>query len=110
MKVKKQTVSKKAMIAFIMVGPTLFWLAAFLVFPLIYAVGISFMEKGRYGGVEFILTLKNYMDMWNPIYFKVAAQSVKLAFHTSIICLLVAYPFAFILTRVSENPDPYVCC
>ena len=46
-----------------MVGPTAMWLLLFLLIPMVYVVYISFCTKGVYGGVQNILTLKNYADI-----------------------------------------------
>ncbi|MBE5851439.1 MAG: ABC transporter permease subunit [Lachnospiraceae bacterium] len=86
-----------------LVGPLSFWLVLFLALPLIYVVLISFMNKGTYGGIDWTFTLKNYIDLWNPSYGKVIWKSIALAFNTSLICLLISYPFSFILSWVQEK-------
>lgn len=75
----------------------------FLALPLIYVVVISFLEKGVYGGVQMIFTLENYTALWNPTYGRVIWRSIVLAFWTSLICLLISYPFSFILSRFSKK-------
>lgn len=86
-----------------LVGPLALWLLFFLALPLLYVILISFLEKGTYGGVRMVLTLKNYIDLWNPSYGKVIWKSIVLAFYTSVICLLICYPFSFILSRIKEK-------
>lgn len=85
------------------VGPLYLWMVLFLALPLIYVVAISFLEKGTYGGVQMIFTLKNYTALWNPTYGKVIWRSIVLAFCTSLICLLISYPFSFIISRYSKK-------
>ncbi|MFV0528871.1 MAG: ABC transporter permease [Lachnospiraceae bacterium] len=86
-----------------MVGPISVWLMAFLALPLLYVIAISFMNKGAYGGVELGFTLKNYADILNPTYAKVAWKSLLLAFNTSWICLLIGYPFAYFISKMSSR-------
>jgi spermidine/putrescine transport system permease protein len=86
-----------------MVGPTAGWLFAFLVLPLIYAVAMSFAKSGIYGGIVWEFSVANYADMCNPIYFRVAVKSLKLAFDTSLWCLIISYPFAYILSKISNK-------
>lgn len=85
------------------VGPLYLWMVLFLALPLVYVVVISFLEKGTYGGVQMIFTLKNYTALWNPTYGKVIWRSIVLAFWTSLICLIISYPFSFIISRFSRK-------
>ena len=86
-----------------LVGPLFVWMVLFLALPLLYVIVISMLEKGTYGGVQMIFTLKNYTALWNPTYGKVIWRSIVLAFWTSLICLLISYPFSFILSRFSKK-------
>lgn len=86
-----------------LVGPLFLWMVLFLALPLLYVVVISFLEKGAYGGVQMIFTLKNYTALWNPTYGKVIWRSIVLAFWTSLICLLISYPFSFILSKFDKK-------
>jgi spermidine/putrescine transport system permease protein len=88
---------------FSLVGPLFLWMLLFLALPLVYVIIISFLEKGIYGGVQMIFTLENYTALWNPTYGKVIWRSIVLAFWTSLICLLISYPFAFILSKFSKK-------
>jgi spermidine/putrescine transport system permease protein len=86
-----------------MVGPTAIWLFLFLLLPLIYVVAMSFMTKGLFGGVQMKFTLDNYKDIFSALYLKVSWKSIVMAFETSIICLVIAYPFAYLLCKVPSR-------
>lgn len=86
-----------------MVGPTALWLLLFLLIPMIYVLIISFLTKGAYGGVDMIGTLNNYKDIFDPLYLKVSGKSVLMAFEVSLVCLLISYPFAYILCKIPEK-------
>ena len=49
----------------VMIGPTVLWLLAFLLAPLIIVVGISFLTKNAHGGVNMPVTLEAYKSMAN---------------------------------------------
>ncbi|MCQ2558323.1 MAG: ABC transporter permease [Oscillospiraceae bacterium] len=87
----------------VMVGPTALWLLLFLLVPLVYVIYISFMTKGLYGGVQSIFTLENYKNIFSALYFKVTGKSLVMAFETAMICLLISYPFAWILSKVPKK-------
>ena len=94
---------KKFLPILFMVGPTAVWLVAFLLIPLLYSVAMSFATKGLYGGVDWVFNPTNYLDILNFTYLKVAVKSLKLAWDTSLICLIISYPFAYILSKVNQQ-------
>lgn len=76
-------------------GPVSIWMIIFVMLPLIYILIISFMTRNVYGGIEYTFTFDNYKEMLQPLYIKVIWKSLKLAFITTVICLLVGYPLAY---------------
>ncbi|MDO4746050.1 MAG: ABC transporter permease [Bacillota bacterium] len=76
-------------------GPVSIWMIIFVMLPLIYILVISFMTRNVYGGIEYTFTLENYKEMLQPLYLKVIWKSLKLAFLTTVVCLLVGYPLAY---------------
>ena len=99
---------KNTRLILVMVGPTALWLLLFLLLPLIYVVYISFMTKGLYGGIQNIFTLKNYTSVVSELYMKVTLKSVKMAFQTSLICLLIGYPFSYLLSKTSKKVSGFL--
>ncbi|WP_204106375.1 MULTISPECIES: ABC transporter permease [Spirulina sp. CCY15215] len=95
-----QTDTRKKLNLFVFLFPATLWLICFFIFPLSIVLVYSFLERGTYGGVSWILTLENYQRLANPIYWTVFFRSLYLAFLTTFACLLVGYPLAFfIVTR-----------
>ena len=83
-----------------LIGPSLFWLVVFFLFPLLLVLGISFGQRGTYGGVEWELTLENYVRFFDPLYLRIFGRTLVIALTTTVICLLIGYPLAyFIATR-----------
>lgn len=83
----------------VMVSPVSLWMILLVAVPFIYILGISFMEKGTYGGVEMILTLENFKAVFNPLYLKVFGESMVIAALTTIICILIGYPFTYFISQ-----------
>lgn len=96
---RKRNRKRNTIPALSMAGPVTFWMLAFVLLPLTYVVVISFMTRDAYGGIDYRFTLENYTAMLQPIYLKVIWKSIKLAFLTTVICLLVGYPFAYYIAR-----------
>lgn len=93
---------KKSLAPITMVGPVAFWMTAFVAIPLIYVLVISFMKKGTYGGIEMAFTLDNYKLIFDPLYIKIFGESLLMSAVVTIICILVAYPFAYFVTKKSQ--------
>ena len=84
----------------ILLLPATIWLVVFFVLPLIFVLVCSCLERGTYGGINWIFTLDNYQRLISPLYWGVFWRSLQLAALTTVICLIIAYPLAFfIVTR-----------
>lgn len=90
----------------VMIAPTVIWLLAFLIAPLIIVIGISFMSKNAHGGVNMPLTLNAYKDMFKSDYLVIFMRSIWLSLKTTIICLLAGYPLAMIMAKASRKVKP----
>lgn len=80
----------------ILAYPYLIWSALFIVVPLILVLVFSFTVEN---GDKLIFSLENYKRLINPIYLKVFLRSIILAGSSTIICLLVGYPVAYIISK-----------
>jgi len=98
-KKNKRKLKSKIAPALSMVGPISFWMTIFVIVPLIYVGFMSFMTRGTYGGIDYKFTLENYKTIFDPLYFKVILNSIGIALSSSIICILIGYPFAYYLTK-----------
>lgn len=74
--------------------PYVGWMAVFVVVPLILVVGFAFTSSE--GGITF----DNFAEMMK--YAPVFGRSIWLAFISTIICLLIGYPVAYVMSR--EKP------
>ena len=76
--------------------PYAIWSVLFIVIPLILIVFFSFTKQvdGRY-----MFTLDNFDKFFNVMYFKVVRRSLVLAFISTVLCLIVGYPTAYIISK-----------
>lgn len=75
--------------------PYIIWLFIFIVVPLVFVAKYSV----DYGGDNFSFSLENYRRFFNPIYLKVLLKSIKMAVWSTVLCLLIGYPFSYFLTK-----------
>ena len=94
---EKKKHSRLPMIA--QVGPVSLWMILFVTIPMLFIVFISFMTRGTFGGVEYVPTLESYKTLADVIYLNVILKSLRVAFVTTITCLLLGYPFAYFIER-----------
>ena len=86
-----------------LISPSLFWLVAFFVAPLLLVLAISFGQRGTYGGVRWDLTLGNYARFFDPLYLRIFGRTMVIALVTTVICLLLGYPLAYFIARRSAR-------
>jgi spermidine/putrescine transport system permease protein len=63
-------------------------------------IAVSFLSRDNENLVVFAPTIKNYLSLADPVYLKVLLNSCELAAATTLISLIVAFPFAYILARL----------
>lgn len=81
--------------------PYIFWSGLFIVVPLIIVLFFSFTVKDASG--SYIFSLSNYERLMDPQYAKVFWRSLKLAGNSTILCLIIGYPVAYIISKMDEN-------
>ena len=87
---------KKSFLAY----PYVVWSAIFIVIPLILVVLFSFTQE--INGKQ-VFSIANYRDLMDPIYFKVFLRSIILAGGSTLICLIVGYPVAYLVSKVNVS-------
>lgn len=80
----------------ILISPLLLYLFLFFVVPLSRGLWVSFWDPQ--------FTLKNYAHFFTePVYVMVVINSFKIASTVTIISLMLAYPYAYLLSSVSDD-------
>ncbi|MDD7114409.1 MAG: ABC transporter permease [Lachnospiraceae bacterium] len=89
--------------AFVMVGPVTVMLILLVAVPLIYVGIMSFCTTDAYYNVVFKFSLENYAQLLSPDYVKIYGQSIVIALITTILCILIGYPFSYIIARTKSK-------
>lgn len=83
---------------FLMALPAYAYLVIFFAFPFGIVVVYSFATRNRFGGTDLSdWNLESYARLVDPLLRNILLRSLTLAVITTVICLLVAYPFAYFL-------------
>ncbi|GAB6046278.1 spermidine/putrescine ABC transporter permease PotB [Methyloparacoccus murrellii] len=82
------------------------WLSMFTLVPTGLVVTVSFLGRDERGFIRFVPTLDNYRRLLDPTYLNVFIDSLAMAMLATLLCLLIAYPFAWSLSRVGRRWRP----
>ena len=81
----------------------------FFLFPLGVLVANSFHDYSRLAGIIPEFTLKNYVRIFSDSYYlEIALRTMRLAFATSIVTLLIGYPIALYLTVATPRQRAWI--
>ena len=89
--------------AVVMTGPMTLLLILLVAVPLIYVGVMSFCSIDQYYNVVFQFTTKNYARLVSLDYMKIYGQSLLIAFVTTVICILIGYPFSWLIARTKSK-------
>ena len=71
--------------------------------PLLLVLAVSFASRGTYGGIEWALTFTNYTSIADPLYLRIFWRSLWLAIVTTVICLAMGFPLAYVIARAPRR-------
>lgn len=85
------------------IGLVWVWLALLALVPNLLVFQTSFMQQGDNELVRLQLTLENYLTLFDTAYAKIFVHSLYLAGLCTLLCLLISYPFAYIIARLQSR-------
>lgn len=80
-----------------------FWLTVFALFAWLLVFGTSFMSQSNDKLVHLPLTLTSYQQLFQSVYWHIFQRSLIIAGTCTLLCILIGYPFAYLLTRAQET-------
>ncbi|MGF1720929.1 spermidine/putrescine ABC transporter permease PotB [Vibrio kyushuensis] len=82
------------------------WLTLFVLVPNLMIIATSFLTRDESNLIEFTLTFNNYIRLMDPLYVKVVWHSFYMATIATLICLIIGYPFAYLITKMPTRTRP----
>jgi len=92
---------KKTIPLIAMISPVSAWLFLLIAIPLLYLLVISFCSTNETHNIVFSFTLKNYAKLFDPTILGIYTNSILIASLSTIICILIGYPFGYIMASTS---------
>ena len=81
--------------------PLIIWLAVFVVVPFVIIIYYGVTVENDAGVVS--VSFENLKRFADPMYLKVFLRSIKIALISTMVCLLIGYPVAYILSRSASK-------
>ena len=97
-----------------LIGPGALWMLLFFNLPILIVLFISFVERGRAGGIKLPpeYTLENYVQFFNAcvsqfsgpecdsfLYLGIFGSSVRIGLIVTLWCILLGYPLAYFISK-----------
>ncbi|SHI19120.1 ABC transporter permease [Clostridium intestinale] len=80
--------------------PYLVWSILFIVIPLLIVLFFSFTVKVA---DSYVFSLENYQKLFSTQYLKVFGRSLSLALISTLACLVLGYPIAYIISKKAAS-------
>lgn len=82
------------------------WLLIFALLPNILVIVVSFLTRDSSAFISLPVSIDSYIRMMDPLYFEVFVHSLWMASITTVICLLLGYPFAWLVSKAKVRWQP----
>ncbi|MGP5212003.1 spermidine/putrescine ABC transporter permease PotB [Psychrobacter alimentarius] len=82
------------------------WLLIFALLPNILVIAVSFLTRDSSAFISLPVSIDSYIRMMDPLYFEVFVHSLWMASITTVICLLLGYPFAWLVSKAKVRWQP----
>lgn len=79
--------------------PYIIWMGVFIVVPLFLILYFAFTTGDSQNFNTFNFSLDNFKRFLTPTYLRVLSRSLNLAFISTVICLILGYPVALIISK-----------
>ena len=86
-----------------LIVPYFVWMALMLIIPMLLIAFYAFTSNQAHDIIQIRFTLEHFRKFFDPVFLSVLVKSLQVAFVTTVICLILGYPLAFIISRQSEK-------
>ena len=104
----KEKTRKKPRKDALMLLPLYIFTIVFVLGPLVYMVVLSFLQRAETWGVTNEVTLKNYLNILEPVYLNTFKESFKLAIISTVLIILIGYPFGYFMAKLTASWKKWV--
>ncbi|MBI9080108.1 MAG: spermidine/putrescine ABC transporter permease PotB [Pseudodesulfovibrio sp.] len=78
------------------------WIALFGAIPVLLLTGVSFLQRHPSDLIEAVFSMESYARLSDPAIGSMLFKSIMMATMATLLCLLIGYPFAYIVARANK--------
>lgn len=104
----KSNGDERSLFRSISISTSWFWLGAFALIPSLVLVLVAFLDRGDTDFFIPLLTMDNFKDLFGPVYLTVLWDSFRLGALSTLVCLVVGYPFAYAIAKADPKYRPWL--
>uniref|UniRef100_UPI00403D6FB7 spermidine/putrescine ABC transporter permease PotB n=1 Tax=Pasteurella multocida TaxID=747 RepID=UPI00403D6FB7 len=90
------------------IGVIFGWLIFFVLASNLLVLIVSFLTRDSSNFYALPFTLENYTRLFEPLYAQVVWNSLYMSGLATLVCLIIGYPFAFLLTKINPKYRPFL--
>ena len=94
---------KNNLVKWMFILPIIIYTVFLIALPILYIIIISFFKSDSYGGMIHTVTFQNYIELFDVVYLKIFLKSALIAIVTTVICVLISYPFVLAVSHKSKK-------
>ena len=79
------------------------WLIFFVLIPNLLVFTVSFLSKDSSNFYALPFTFESYTRLFEPLYAQVVWNSLYMSSIATVICLIIGYPFAFMIAKIEPK-------
>lgn len=87
----------------LVVSGVLGWLVLFGAVPTLMLLAVSFLSRDPDNLIKPVLSLSSYAELFQPALGAMLAESMAMAATATLLCLLIGYPFAYVVARADRR-------
>ena len=96
------------MIRRLCLAPAVLVLTLFLLAPLCIVIAYSLLSRGVYGGVVNVLTIENWVRLFDPLYGMILLRTIVMALCVTVACLVLGFPLAMFIAQSGKRKHLYL--
>ncbi len=90
------------------IGITWLWLGLFALLPTLGLFLVALLDRSETDFFIPQLTLDNFAQLFSPAFARVMWDSIVLACLSTLMCLILGYPFAYLLAKAPKKRRPWL--
>lgn len=100
--IEKRNSKRRNVASYLLTTPAILWLLVFFLVPYFIVLIYSFLSPDIYD-VKFEFSLEAYRQVSSGTYLRPFLLSFRLAFMTTLVCLLLGFPVAYFIARAKDK-------